>query len=40
MKVAFELHQRCFTFATKIGLRNPIVKANGEPPRKPITVAS
>ncbi len=29
MKIAFELHQKCISVCTKVGLRNPIVKANG-----------
>lgn len=38
MKVAYELHLKCFNVCTKIGLPNPIVRANGEVPRKPILV--
>ena len=39
MKIAYQLHQKCISLCTKVGLRNPIVKANGEPPRKPPIVS-
>jgi hypothetical protein len=38
MKIAYQLHQKCFNFCTKIGLEDPIVKGNGDIPRKNVIV--
>lgn len=38
MKILYQLHQKCFNICTKVGLENPIVKGNGDIPRKPLIV--